>query len=147
MSESEFNAIFSKRLKYYLNKYDMTQSELAKRLNVSTQSVTNWCKGDKSPRMDKVDAMCKIFHCRRSDLMEDKSAEPQTTATPKIMTYYDQLNDLGKREATKRVEELTYFPQYSANQVNAAHADDYANAPEELKQLEEDMIDKAFRPN
>ena len=32
MSELEFNAIFSKRLKYYLNKYDMTQSELAKRL-------------------------------------------------------------------------------------------------------------------
>lgn len=149
MSESEFNAIFSKRLKYYLNKYDMTQSELAKRLNVSTQSVTNWCKGDKSPRMDKVDAMCKIFHCRRSDLMEDKSSEPQTTATPKIMTYYDHLNDLGKREATKRVQELTYFPQYSASEpmLNAAHADDYANTPDELKQLEEDMIDKAFRPN
>ena len=25
--------------------------------------------------------------------------------------------------------------------VNAAHADDYANAPEELKQLEEDIMD------
>lgn len=73
MSELEFNAIFSKCLKYYLNKYDMTQSELAKRLGVSTQSVTNWCKGDKSPRMDKVDAMCEIFHCKRSDLMEDNT--------------------------------------------------------------------------
>lgn len=31
--------------------------------------------------------------------------------------------------------------------LNAAHADDYAGAPEELKQLEENMIDKAFRPN
>lgn len=73
MSESEFNKIFSKRLKYYLGKYDMTQSELAKRLHVSTQSVTNWCKGDKSPRMDKVDAMCKIFNCKRIDLMEEKT--------------------------------------------------------------------------
>ena len=71
MSELEFNAIFSKRLRYYLNRYDMTQTELAKRLGVSTQSVTNWCKGDKSPRMDKVDSMCEIFHCKRSDLMED----------------------------------------------------------------------------
>lgn len=147
MSEREFNAIFSERLRYYLNKYDLTQLELSKRLGVGTTSVYNWCNGIKTPRMDKVDAMCEIFHCKRADLMEDKSAEPHPTATPKIMTYYDQLNDLGKREATKRVEELTYFPQYSANQVNAAHADDYANAPEELKQLEEDMIDKAFRPN
>ena len=71
MSELEFNAIFSKRLRYYLNQYDMTQTELAKRLGVSTQSVTNWCKGDKSPLMDKVDSMCEIFHCKRSDLMED----------------------------------------------------------------------------
>lgn len=73
MSEQEFNILFSKNLRFYLNKYDMTQSELAKRLGVSTQSVTNWCKGAKSPRMDKVDAMCEIFHCRRSNLMEDKS--------------------------------------------------------------------------
>ena len=69
MSELEFNAIFSKRLKYYLNKYDMTQSELAKRLGVSTQSVTNWCKGDKSPRMDKVDSMCSIFNWEKGKVI------------------------------------------------------------------------------
>lgn len=73
MSEQEYNAIFSKRLKHYLDVYDMTQTDLAKRLGVSTQSVTNWCKGAKSPRMDKVDSMCAIFNCRRSDLMEEPS--------------------------------------------------------------------------
>jgi hypothetical protein len=26
--------------------------------------------------MDKVDAMCEIFHCNRSDLMQDKPEEP-----------------------------------------------------------------------
>lgn len=71
MSEEEFNKVFSKRLNYYLNEYNMTQVELAKRLGVGTTSVSNWCRGLKSPRMDKVDAMCKIFNCRRSDLMED----------------------------------------------------------------------------
>ena len=73
MSYEEFNKIFSKNLKFYLNEYDMTQAELAKRLNVGTTSVYNWCNGIKTPRMDKVDAMCEIFHCRRSNLMEDKS--------------------------------------------------------------------------
>ena len=71
MSEAEFNEIFSKRLKYFLNKYDITQAELARRLGVSTQSVTNWCRGVKSPRMDKVDAMCEVFHCLRKDLMQE----------------------------------------------------------------------------
>ena len=72
MSEKEFNVVFSKRLRFYLNKFDMTQNELAKRLGVGTTSVYNWCNGIKSPRMDKVDAMCSIFNCRRSDLMEDE---------------------------------------------------------------------------
>lgn len=76
-SEQDFNIIFSKNLKAYLSEFDMTQADLAARLGVSTQSVSNWCKGAKSPRMDKVDAMCKIFHCKRSDLIEDKSDKDQ----------------------------------------------------------------------
>lgn len=72
MPYEEFNKLFGKNLKYYLNKNNMTQAELAKRLNVGTTSVYNWCNGIKSPRMDKVDAMCEIFHCKRSDLIEDK---------------------------------------------------------------------------
>ena len=72
MSEAEFNIVFSKRLKYYLAKYNMTQLDLAKKLNVGTTTVSNWCNGLKSPRMGKVDAMCEIFHCKRSDLMEER---------------------------------------------------------------------------
>lgn len=73
MPEQEFNAIFSKRLRYYLNQYDMSQADLAKKIGVGTTSVYNWCNGIKTPRMDKVDAMCDLFHCKRSDLMEEKS--------------------------------------------------------------------------
>lgn len=72
ISEQEFNKIFSKQLKAQLKLHEMTQSDLAKHLGVSTQSVTNWCKGAKTPRMDKVDAMCSLFNCKRSDLMEEK---------------------------------------------------------------------------
>lgn len=56
----------------------MTQVELSKKLGVGTTSVYNWCNGVKSPRMDKVDAMCKLFGCRRSDLMEDETENRST---------------------------------------------------------------------
>lgn len=79
MNENEFNKVFSKRLRYYLSKNDMTQLELSKRLGVGTTSVSNWCQGLKSPRMDKVDAMCDIFHCSRSDLIEDKPEQSKST--------------------------------------------------------------------
>lgn len=78
MSEQEFNAIFSKRLRYYLNQCNMTQLELSKRLGVGTTSVYNWCNGIKTPRMDKVDAMCSIFGCKRSDLISEKEESEES---------------------------------------------------------------------
>lgn len=81
MPEQEFNAVFSKRLRYYLSKSNMTQVELAKRLGVGTTSVYNWCNGIKTPRMDKVDAMCDLFDCNRSDLISDEGNEKETPLT------------------------------------------------------------------
>lgn len=92
MPEQEFNAVFSKRLRYYLNKNEITQAELAKRLGVGTTSVYNWCNGIKTPRMDKVDAMCDLFGCKRSDLIEEKDASDNR--------YY--LND----ETAKAAQEI-----------------------------------------
>ena len=77
MSETEFVKIFSKRLKHYLDYYNISQADLARRLGVGTTSVSNWVNGVKTPRMSKVDAMCEIFHCKRSDLMEEKTEEQE----------------------------------------------------------------------
>lgn len=70
--ENAINAQFSKNLRFFLEKNRLTQLDFAKKMSVSTATVSNWCKGIKSPRMDKVDLMCKIFNCSRSDLLEDK---------------------------------------------------------------------------
>lgn len=94
MPEQEFNSVFSKRLRYYLAKFEMTQVELAKKLGVGTTSVYNWCNGIKTPRMDKVDAMCDLFHCRRSDLIEEKEDLPLTSRdTRDIEKILDQTRD------------------------------------------------------
>ena len=84
MSEQEFNKIFSQNLNYYLEKKGKTQSDLAKYIGVSTASVSNWCKGIKLPRMDKVDKMCIFFQINRSDLLQEKSSKNTTTPS-----YYD----------------------------------------------------------
>lgn len=98
MPEQEFNAIFSKHLRYFLNQNNMTQAELAKRLHVGTTSVYNWCNGIKTPRMDKVDAMCELFHCKRSDLMTEKEENNEP--------YY--LND----DVREMVQFLFENPEY-----------------------------------
>ena len=94
MSEREYNEIFAENLKRYLDLNDMSQTDLARRLGVSAQSVTNWCAGKKSPRMDKVDAMCKIFGCNRSDLMEVQTlGHPEWYDYPKTTKYMEAILD------------------------------------------------------
>ena len=90
----EVNRIFADRLNQFLREYDMTRSDLAKKLNVSTAAVTYWCNGIKSPRMDKVDAMCAIFHCRRSDFMEDvqPAASSFSPSEDKLLRNYRILD-------------------------------------------------------
>lgn len=39
-------------------------------MNVSQATISNWCKGIKMPRMDKIDRICKYFNINRSDLMD-----------------------------------------------------------------------------
>ncbi|MGN1381197.1 MAG: helix-turn-helix domain-containing protein [Eubacterium sp.] len=72
MPEEEFNKLFANRLRYYLDQNNMTQAELAKRLSVSTSTVSDWINGRKSPRMGKVDKMCEIFGCSRNDFISEK---------------------------------------------------------------------------
>lgn len=91
MSEKEYAESFARRLRFYLSMNDMSQRELATKLGVTTGAVSQWCTGAKTPRMDKVDAMCEIFGCRRSDFLD---------ATEERDSYY--LNP----ETAKKAQEL-----------------------------------------
>lgn len=118
MSESDFNRVFSKNLRHYLELNNMTQLELSKRLHVGTTSVSNWCTGTKSPRMNKVDEMCRIFGCRRSDLMEEHYLPSSAYATlrsdeQQLLTRYNQLNTYGKEKTLEYIDDLVGNEKYT----------------------------------
>ena len=69
MKSKSFNDVFSKNLRYYFDLSGMTQAEFAKKLGVGTTSIYNWLSGVKTPRMDKVDSMCKLLGIHREDLI------------------------------------------------------------------------------
>lgn len=75
MSEQEINSIIANNISFYLNKRSKTQVELADYMNVSQPTVSNWCKGIKLPRMDKIDRICEFLNINRSDLMNDIASE------------------------------------------------------------------------
>ena len=71
MSEAEINKIISDNLNRLMEIRGTTQSELAEYMGVSQATISNWCKGVKMPRMDKIDKLCDFFHIIRSDLMQE----------------------------------------------------------------------------
>lgn len=86
-----------------------------------------------------VDSILKILDSDQEIILDSKleDVEPQMEPLPKIMQHYSLLNDLGKHEAEKRVEELTYIPQYT-HEVKAAH-NDHTDEPGELEKMREDI--------
>ncbi len=58
---------FSEKLQKLRKEQNLSQEELANMLDVSRQSVSKWESGTTYPEMDKLLAMCKIFHCTLED--------------------------------------------------------------------------------
>lgn len=86
--DATFNMVFAKRLKYFMEIYGFSQKDLAKRMEISEASVSNWVKGIKVPRADKVDKLCVLFGCNRSDLVEDPSLK---TLEQELISNYKKL--------------------------------------------------------
>lgn len=49
----------------------LSQEDLAEKMKVSRQSVSKWETGDAYPEMNNILELCKIFHCRINDLVND----------------------------------------------------------------------------
>lgn len=99
MSDQEFLETFSRRLRFFLEQNNMSQKELADKLGVTAAAVSGWCNGVKTPRMDKVDQMCRIFGCRRSDFLNDEPGEAYYYVNP---------------ETAKRAQEIFEDPDLRA---------------------------------
>lgn len=72
MSEEDYRKIFVKKLNYYMNLNNKNQMDLMKDLGLSSSTVSNWCTGQKLPRMGKIQMLADYFGINKSDLIEDK---------------------------------------------------------------------------
>ncbi len=62
---------FGENLKNLRKLKKLSQEELAAKINVSRQSVSKWETGDAYPEMNNLLELCKIFHCKINDLVND----------------------------------------------------------------------------
>lgn len=124
------------RVKPFCIKYD---------IKMNKSDLSQYVNGKVEPGQDKLTVLGMALNVSEAWLMGFDVPMERTASTkessPKIMQYYELLNDLGKHEATKRVEEMTHAPQYmkeDTTYVNAAHPID--GASEADKQFDEDIM-------
>lgn len=150
----------AERIKEGLKLRELKQADLVERTGISKGALSSYMSGRYIPKQNNIYLIAKALNVSESWLMGFNvpmertnnilSSVSETAKPPQIIAYYNSLNSIGQKEATKRVKELTYLPEYTLkiNQnepehlmPNAAHADDYDSAPDELKQLEENIMD------
>ncbi len=87
MDDTIYKKIFSKNLRRLMDTSDKSQTDIINDLGFTRSAVSSWVIGTRLPRMDKVDALANYFHCKRSDLIEDK---PTPAAPSDVMDIVNQ---------------------------------------------------------
>lgn len=61
---------FGENLQNLRKQHNLSQEELADKMQLSRQSISKWESGSAYPEMDKVLALCNIFHCSLDELIQ-----------------------------------------------------------------------------
>lgn len=89
----------SKKIVAMRKERNMTQTELADRMGVSFQAVSNWERGNSMPDISKLPQLAEVFGCSLEDLLEEKSGllDSAMEDTDTLKEYVEQ-NDVPREE-------------------------------------------------
>ena len=68
-------SVFASNLQKYMDMNNKSRRDLSEALGISYYTVTDWVKGKKFPRMDKVEMLADYFGVLKSDLIEEQVSE------------------------------------------------------------------------
>jgi len=131
----------------------LTYEQLGDMVGVGKSTVRKWEIGMiENMKRSNIAALAKALDISPMLLMgleveENKQVKDYELSKDKLslIKKYDELNDIGKKEAVKRVEELTYIDRYKEKdylQPIAAHND---NLTEEEKINMDRKIEEALK--
>ena len=90
----------------------MEQQDLAKLLNLSNKTISSWECGRTEPRMGMIEAMCKIFNCEKTELIDGvKSFNFEN----RILAYAEALKNLSPESQEKAKDFIDYLIKKEAD--------------------------------
>ena len=76
--------MIGKNIKYYRNEREMTQEELAAKLNVTRQAVSNWETGKTQPDVETLSSIAEVLGVTLDDLIAKPKSKGTIQKTIKI---------------------------------------------------------------
>ena len=70
MTEERWRYMFARRLQKYLDEFNMSQSELAKRIFLTKATVNHYLTGRATPSITSVVNIAMVFGCDVADLID-----------------------------------------------------------------------------
>lgn len=90
--EESLQDAIPKMLSNLLYERGITQREFANRMGVSAPTVSAWCSGTKTPRLENIDKMCEILDVSRSYLLGTGYIKPtKENASPKYDSQAEEI--------------------------------------------------------
>lgn len=154
---------FSDRLKEARLKKGYTQEQIAEKIGVAKSTYTGYEKGTREPNVNTIGKLMEELNVDANFLWQDETTFPFELTYDEmefLVKRYRLLDKHGKemvdftlekeyeRSISEKKNASTIIPitvnEPSTYEINAAHADDYINAPDELKKAEEKLLDDDF---
>lgn len=93
--------LFNKRIAEALEQSDLTQKEIAKRLNISEGNITNWKKGENLPSVEMLYKICLLLNESADYLLGLEDIDGHKESTDYEFRYEDKFQKFTHKEKTK----------------------------------------------
>ena len=98
--------IFVRNLKYLMEARGITQADICREMDVSSATVSNWCTGQKFPRVDKLQRIAEILGVNHSMLItedglkdyEDQMRLEALHQDPRLGLLFDHTRKMKKED-------------------------------------------------
>ena len=84
---------FGENLQYYRKREEITQEQLAERIEVSRQTISKWEAGTSYPEMEKIMQLCDMFSCSMDTLLRK---DAQAEVVEDSAQYEEHMKRFGK---------------------------------------------------
>ena len=119
--------------------HNMTQLELADKIGISFQAVSNWERGNSMPDISKLPELALLFHVSIDELLGEKSELVERAVKGDIQEYLEH-NDISSEEICK------VAPILRPDQVDVIYESKKGHSMQEIATLlpflSEDLVDQ-----